>query len=227
MLKHRRGQQFFLAVVPEQADQRVIAIQQAAVGRCEVHALLERLEQLGETHFTLALLGDVLRHDTYAHDFAVVHDGMEYAIEEPQLRFVPELYPQNARPVPLLQEARHGLLGLGAGRFRQEFFQVLAHDLSERSLQQVGARPVHGVDRALQGNSDDGRVEAVDQFTVTALRVADDFQQLAQLLFAGRRLLAFLHAAHHAAQLRHLVPLRGRVNRKQYHQQQRAAGQHL
>ena len=58
-----------------------LASSKLSLGRAEVDALLQGLEQFGEAHFLLALLGHVAPQHARAYHFVSFDDAIQHAFE--------------------------------------------------------------------------------------------------------------------------------------------------
>src|SRR5260370_22607594 len=196
-------QEFFLGIIAEHAHEGGIGIHDGAIGRTDVDAFLERLEEFRETSFVFAERGNIAREEGNALDFVRAHHGVSNAVEVKWGRLILQANMDNAGTLAALHDTRHRTphkLGAIANDFLDKFAQRPADNLLEGRVDEVGKAAVDGADLTIEGKSQQNVVERVDQVAIALLGLRDHLEKLAELFVAGRRFIALFHAAHEAAQ---------------------------
>ncbi len=76
----RQVQQIFFGVVSQNRRQRRVDLEQLALGIADVHAFLQRFEQLGEALLLFSMPGDVARQHAGAGHFVTLDDSVDHAV---------------------------------------------------------------------------------------------------------------------------------------------------
>ena len=101
-------EQFFLRVVAQHAHQSGIGVQNRAIGRGDIDALLERFEKLGKAGFISSQGGNVARKNRNTLDFVIAHHGMRDTIKIKRRRLIFQAHLDNPGPMTAFHEARQG-----------------------------------------------------------------------------------------------------------------------
>ena len=130
-------------LVSQDLHQRRVDLEQPAFRSADIHAFLERFEQLREALLLFAMPGDVARQHTHTGHLAALDDGVNHAVVVKAPGVVLKMDLDHSRPVPLLQKPF-----LTAGRLRmqrrtQEFLELMTDQLGIRNAENFRSSAVH------------------------------------------------------------------------------------
>ena len=198
------GEQFFLGVVLQHADERGIDVEDGAVGKSDIDAFLERLEELGKTRFIFAKGGDVSAENGKAMDFVVARHGVRDAIVIADSVLLLEADLNDAGPVAALDKTRHGAadqFGAVAAALFEKLGNLAADNLLVVGADEIRKAAIHGTDFTLKRERNENVIEGIDEVAIALLGTGDDGEELIDLLFARGSGIPLLQAGDQAAQL--------------------------
>src|SRR5580700_6072080 len=202
-IRNVHGEQFFLGVIAEHADESGIRVEDVALGRGDVDAFLERFKEFGEASFILAQRGDVAAENGEAVDFVVAGHGMGDAIVIADRVLLLKAHLDDAGPMAALDETRHSAANQLLA-FATAFFEEIRHRAADNLLvvgtDEVAKAAIHGADFALEREGDEDVVEGIDEVAVALLGAGDNREELVELPVAGRSGIMLLQAADKTAE---------------------------
>ena len=174
-VRERMIEEVFAALVAEDPRERGIYAFEVPVGRRQVDAFLQRLEQLGEASLIFPFLRNVVRQDADSLIPAVANQGVQVALQESRGGIALELHAQHSGPVAPLQKAGQSLFGGGAASVHQvqEFIEGAADEIGKGLSDQIGEAAIGGYDASIEGDGEEQIIEGVDQVAIAALRPLD------------------------------------------------------
>ncbi len=140
---------------------------------------------------------------------------MGYAIKKERRGLTFQLDLNDTRPLAALHETRHGTLHQPctlSAAFLDEVRQRPADNLLKGGIHKIGKAAINSANLAVERDGQKDVVERIDQITIALLGAGDNLEELVELFFAGRVLVAVLHAAHETAQFGDFLRLLPHVN---------------